>query len=54
MIQFVTAVCLAAFMVQAETSRPFLHGLFTDNMNLQRDAPCPGWGWAAPGAKVAV
>jgi hypothetical protein len=34
MIQFVTAVCLSAFMVQTETSRIFLHGLFTDNMIL--------------------
>ena len=41
-------------MVQAETSLPFLHGVFTDNMILQRDAPCLDWGWAAPGAKVAV
>ena len=41
-------------MAQAEPIRPFLHGLFSDNMILQRDTPCPVWGWAAPGAKVAV
>ena len=41
-------------MARAEPARPFLHGLFTDDMILQRDAPCPVWGWAAPGAEVAV
>ena len=33
---------------------PFLHGLFTDNMILQRDVPCPVWGWTEPGEKVSV
>ena len=31
-----------------------LHGLFNDGMILQRDAPCPVWGTAAPGAEVRV
>jgi len=36
------------------TPRPFLHGLFTDNMVLQRDRPVPVWGWTQPGKKVTV
>lgn len=35
-------------------ARPFVHGLFTDNMVLQRDVPCPVWGWAQPGQRVTV
>lgn len=31
-----------------------LHGLFTDGMVLQRDAPVPVWGWGRDGAEVAV
>ncbi len=31
-----------------------LHGLFTDNMVLQRNAPVPVWGTATPGARVRV
>ncbi len=34
--------------------RPFLSGVFTDNMVLQRDQPLPFWGWTAPGRKVTV
>ena len=33
---------------------PFLHGLFTDNMVLQRDISVPVWGWTEPGATVTV
>ena len=29
-----------------------VHGLFTDNMVLQRNATVPVWGTAAPGARV--
>ena len=31
-----------------------LHGLFTDNMVLQRDVKAPVWGWAEPGEVVTV
>jgi sialate O-acetylesterase len=31
-----------------------LHGLFTDNMVLQRDIRVPVWGWAEPGEVVTV
>ena len=31
-----------------------LAGVFSDNMVLQREADCPVWGWAAPGARVRV
>ncbi len=36
------------------SEKPFVHGLFSDNMVLQRDAPCPIWGWTVPGATVTV
>lgn len=41
------ALALSAFTARAEPTRPFLHGLFTDDMILQRDAPCPVWAWTA-------
>ena len=31
-----------------------LHGLFTDNLVLQRDIKAPVWGWAEPGEVVTV
>lgn len=31
-----------------------LASLFTDHMVLQRETSCPVWGWATPGAKVAI
>ncbi len=34
--------------------RPFVHGLFRDNMMLQREVECPVWGWTEPGATVRV
>jgi sialate O-acetylesterase len=37
----------------AET-RPFLSGIFTDNMVLQRGMADPVWGWTTPGATVTV
>jgi sialate O-acetylesterase len=40
-----------AFVAQAEVK---LHGLFSDNMVLQRDAAVPVWGWADDGEKVTV
>ncbi len=37
-----------------EPDKPLLHGLFTDNMVLQRGIAVPVWGWAAPGQRVTV
>jgi sialate O-acetylesterase len=34
--------------------RPFVHGLFRDNMMLQREVACPVWGWTTPGAIITV
>jgi sialate O-acetylesterase len=44
-------VLLLALPVSAAVK---LHGLFTDNMVLQRNAPVPVWGTATPGAQVRV
>lgn len=44
-------LAFAAVHAQAEVK---LHGLFTDNMVLQRDAPIPVWGWANDGETVTV
>lgn len=56
MPRFYAAICFActAVILHAEPAKPFLHALFTDNMILQRDVPCPIWGWTVPGAEVAV
>ncbi|HEY3330711.1 MAG TPA: sialate O-acetylesterase [Capsulimonadaceae bacterium] len=49
------AVTLLAMTPRSATAAlPFVHSLFTDNMVLQRDVPCPIWGWTTPGAKVDV
>lgn len=50
------AVAIAALAAadQSPIGRPFLHGLFTDHMVLQREASCPVWGWTRPGASVTV
>lgn len=42
---------LAATAAQGEVK---LHGLFTDNMVLQRGMPVPIWGWADDGEQVTV
>jgi sialate O-acetylesterase len=47
-------LALTAVEVCGEPNLPFVNGLFTDNMILQRDVPCPIWGWTAPGSKVTV
>lgn len=52
-------VLLALFLVpvagvSARETKPLLHGLFTDNMVLQRDVSIPVWGWAEPGKLVKV
>jgi len=56
MLLFYAAISLVltAVTLQAEPVKPFLHTLFTDDIILQRDVPCPIWGWTAPGAEVAV
>lgn len=41
-------------LASSPASKPFVHGLFTDNMVLQRDTACPVWGWTTPQAKVTV
>jgi sialate O-acetylesterase len=43
-------VC-SALLARADVK---LHGLFTDNMVLQRDATVPIWGWAEDGERVTV
>jgi len=45
------AALLLAISARAEVK---LHGLFTDNMILQRDASVPIWGWAEEGEQVTV
>ena len=47
----VLAACAFTFATNADVK---LHGLFSDNMVLQRDAPVPIWGWADEGEKVTV
>ncbi len=56
-----TVGCLAGLLFCATSTwgadaaaQPFLHGLFTDHMVLQRDAPIPVWGWTQPGQQVTV
>jgi sialate O-acetylesterase len=54
--KFTTRFCVLsaltfAFAAHAEVK---LHGLFGDNMVLQRDAAVPVWGWADDGEKVTV
>ena len=51
----VVQFCIAAAgYAQDATPLPLLHPLFTDNAVLQRDMPCPIWGWTTPGATVTV
>ena len=49
--RLVLLLLLAALPARAEVR---LHGLFTDNMVLQRHASVPVWGWAADGEEVTV
>lgn len=46
-----TCWATAAAVVRADVR---LHGLFTDNMVLQRGVPVPVWGWADDGEPVTV
>lgn len=59
MLSFRTLVFLAGCIAMNAVptladDRPFLHGLFSDNMVLQRDIAVPVWGWTTPGATVTV
>src|SRR5687767_7688612 len=47
----VLAGCAFTFAADADVK---LHGLFSDNMVLQRNAAVPVWGWADDGEKVTV
>lgn len=38
----------------AQSDLPFVHGMFADDMMLQRDVPCPIWGWTKAGQQVTV
>jgi sialate O-acetylesterase len=51
---FCVLLALAIAAVATPGGRPFLHGLFASDMVLQRDVPCPIWGWTTPGAPVTV
>lgn len=48
------ALLFACRTQAAPSEKPLLNGLFTDHMVLQRDRPCPVWGWAEPGSTVTV
>ncbi|HEX6051669.1 MAG TPA: hypothetical protein VFZ21_20520, partial [Gemmatimonadaceae bacterium] len=53
----VAALVMASVADAQESSRPGslrLPKLFAHGMVVQRDVPLPVWGWAAPGAAVAV
>ena len=54
LLPLLLAVAGLAASDHAPIERPFLHGLFTDHMVLQREMPCPVWGWTTPGATVTV
>lgn len=50
----IVVLILTTLSAHADPAKPFLHGLFSDNMILQRDVPCPIWGWTRPGDKITV
>lgn len=50
----VLVVALLAPVASFAVEHPFLHGLFSDNVVLQRGVPIPVWGWSSPGASVHV
>jgi len=51
----VTATLLSCTLSRAASeTRPFLSGIFTDNMVLQSGTANPIWGWTAPGSTVTV
>ena len=43
-----------AYAGPVDSDKPLLHPLFSDEAVLQRGKPVAVWGWAAPGAEVAV
>ena len=47
--------CTSCFLQNSSADNELkVHGLFSDNMVLQRDVPIKIWGWAKPGAKVSI
>ena len=53
-LAFAALPLLPLAAANAQTAKPFLASLFTDNMILQRGVADPVWGWTTPGAKVIV
>ncbi len=49
-----TAIHLHAAERAPRETGPFLHGIFTDHMVLQRDQPVAVWGWSRPGSRIEV
>src|SRR5689334_19498040 len=48
------SVLLLSWAVSSAQADVRLHGLFSDNMVLQRGISVPVWGWADEGEKVSV
>lgn len=47
--------CSSCFLLNSNADNELkVHGLFSDNMVLQRDVPIKIWGWAKPGSKVSI
>lgn len=50
-----TVLLAVALCAEALTAGPLkVHGIFSDNMVIQRDKPITIWGWAEAGSKVSV
>lgn len=52
LLALLPAICPAATISPAQTLK--VHAIFSSNMVIQRGKPIKVWGWAAPGATVAV
>lgn len=52
-VSFLSSLLLSLAVISARAEVK-LHGLFSDNMVLQRDAAVPIWGWADDGERVTV
>lgn len=49
-----TLIFCSAVFAEKKIDSSFVHGLFTNDMILQRDVACPVWGWASPGDSIVV